>query len=141
MSTLKFGYISFGGFKLFVAPEDYSLTFIGSKSQPIVTSTGVILDVGYGFRGFQAGGYIPNNDGSQLNAMEALVAARLAADNPQPITVLDTVYPGGKSWTGFFELPMIKTGTVDASAFFNLPSSYMMDKTTLNFYSTTVERF
>jgi hypothetical protein len=134
-TTVKFGSISFGGFKLFALPENYQVTSIGNKSKPIARAGGTILDVGYGYRGFTIRTYVEN--AGTVIAIDAYAKSRL--QSALPITVVDTLYPGGKTWSGFFEVPIVSAGKVDFSNTLGLPSALMLDETTLTFYSIAEE--
>ena len=134
-TTVKFGYISFGGFKLFALPENYQVTSIGNKSKPIARAGGSILDVGYGYRGFTIRTYI--EDAGIILSIDEYAKEKLTSATP--ITVTDTLYPGGKTWSGFFEIPIVSAGKVDFSNTLGLPSALMLDETTLNFYSIDEE--
>ncbi len=134
-TTVKFGYISFGGFKLFALPENYQVISMGNKSKPIARANGSILDVGYGYRGFTLRTYI--EDSGVIASLDDYAKSKLTSATP--ITVTDTLYPGGKTWSGFFEVPIISAGKVDFSNTLGLPSALMLDETTLSFYSIEEE--
>lgn len=134
-TTVNFGYISFGGFKLFALPEDYQVTSIGNKSKPIPRANGTVLDIGYGYRGFVLKSYV--QDASVVASMDNYAKSRLLLD--LPIVVTDTLYPGGKTWAGFFELPIISSGKVNTSNILNLPSAIMLNELQLTFYSIQEE--
>ena len=135
ITTVKFGYISFGGFKLFALPENYQVTSIGNKSKPIARANGSILDVGYGYRGFTMRTYV--EDAGVVASIDTY--AKTALSSATPITVTDTLYPGGKTWSGFFEVPITTSGKVDFSNTLGLPSALMLNEITLNFYSIDEE--
>lgn len=134
-TTVNFGYISFGGFKLFALPEDYQVTSIGNKSKPIPRANGTVLDIGYGYRGFLLKSYV--EDAGVIASMDSYVKTRVSTGSP--ITVTDTLYPGGKTWSGFFELPIISSGKVDYANNFGLPSALMLNELQLTFYSIEEE--
>lgn len=132
---LSFGYISFSTFKIFAFPENYQILANGNKSKPISRAGGSIIDVGYGHYGFSVSGSIL--DAYLAKDIHEYAKAQLVANNP--ITVVDTLYPGGKTWSGFFELPIISSGQVSTNGNLNLPINLLMNDLQLTFYSLEPE--
>lgn len=132
---VSFGYVSFGGFSIFALPENYQVTASGNKSKPISRAGGTIMDVGYGHYGFTLSGHVLN--AATVKDMNEYVKTQL--ENNTAITVTDTLYPGGKVWLGFFELPIVSSGQVITGGIMNLPSSILFNDTQLNFYSLEPE--
>ena len=131
---LQFGSISFGGFRLFALPENYQVIATGNKSKPIPRAGGTILDIGYGYLGFNIRTSV--HSGSTVAAIDDYAKGRLASGTP--ISVVDTLYPGGKTRSGFFELAIQSTGSTSAGVF-GLPSDLMLEDISLTFYSIEEE--
>lgn len=132
---LSFGHISFGGFKLFALPENYQVIVIGNKSKPISRAGGSIMDVGYGHYGFSVSSSVL--DAYIAKDIHEYAKSQLEANTP--ITVVDTLYPGGKTWSGFFELPILSSGQVGTAGVMNLPINMLMNDLQLTFYSLEPE--
>lgn len=129
-TVIKFGYIQFGGYKLFATPENYQTYTIGTKSQPIPRANGSILDINYGYKGFNIKSHVL--DGAKVNAIANYIQSQL--NTGSPISVSDTLYPGGTSWSGFFE-PLTTTGQVVSGGLYGLPANLMLEEISLTFYS------
>jgi hypothetical protein len=132
---ISYGYVTIGGVKLYATPDDYALFDRGSKSQIIATSKGGILDVGFGVTGFTVNGWVL--DASSIVNLDNI--AKNALNSGTPISVTDTIYPGGKSWTGFLERPVIKTGQAFSGGSLGLPENIMLSAVPITFFSSTIE--
>lgn len=132
--TIRYGYVTIAGQKLFVKPEDYTLTSFGTKTQLVPTANGYFLDVGKGFYGFTIRTLIYN--ASIITTIEN--AASNALKNKSPMSVTDTVYPGGKSWSGYVDLPVVKTGSLLTSSMFGMPANLATEAIEISFIDTTL---
>jgi hypothetical protein len=109
MGQVQFGYLQFnGGTKFYVEDGDYNLITNGSTTEFIPTARGLVLDLGYAQMGFEAKCSTVN--ASAIGNLTSMATSALASKTP--ITVVDTVYPGGKTWTGFIRLPIFGAGAV-----------------------------
>lgn len=133
---IKYGYIQAGGVTLYATPDSYRVIEVGTKTQSIPTATGVVLDIGYGFLGFEVVVY--HQDASVFATLDN--ATKTALTSGVPMSVQDTIYPGGKTWSGFFQRPIVKAGSVLANGTFGLPDRLMLDGVQLSFVSVDIER-
>lgn len=129
---LAYNTITIGGVKMYVEPENYQMTSEGQGSTIVATSSGIILDLGYVREGFQATGYI--TDADSVNTLINL--AKSALTNKTPISVVDNVYPGGKTWTGFLRLPIGARGSMRNTGINTLPANVMVESVDVAFFSS-----
>jgi hypothetical protein len=132
---ISFGYLLIGGNKYYVEPENYSITVDGETTNFVGTSKGLILDLGYARLGFQA--QILNQDAMKIVALETLAKSAIASQTP--IEVVDTVYPGGRNWSGFFKLPIQGAGAVKYTGTAQLPEYVSTSPVTINFFNAEME--
>lgn len=131
---ISYGYMDIAGHRLFVKPEDYTLISFGTKTQLVPTAKGYFVDVGKGFYGFTIRSIVYN--ASIIASIEN--AAVDALSSKQPMSVNDTVCPGGRSWTGYIELPVIKTGSLNSGGSFGLPGGLAPEACEISFIDVEV---
>lgn len=96
------------GNSYFVSPNEYNFYYEGETSRMIPSSNGTILDISYARPCFNATLYL--SDASAVLAFQE--QARNAIANNTPIQIQDTVYPGGRTWSGYFKLPIVSKGSM-----------------------------
>jgi len=128
--------LNINGTDYFVSPEDYTYGVEGSPSSLVTSSGGYIIDVGYVRETFTAR-IIAINPSEVLNLQTTAITA---ITNGTPITVVDNVYPGGKTWTGYFRLPIISNGSMKAPFTLGLGIDIMITPITVGFFNLNLER-
>jgi hypothetical protein len=133
MTYLQHGYVQIAGTKIFALPENYQIISKGNKSNIIPRIGESLFDPGYGFLGFSIRGKLIGQD----TGLNIISAAQNALQTATPLLVSDTLYPGGRSWVGFIELPVIFSGQTFYNGLLNVPK--VIDDISLTFYSSTPE--
>lgn len=134
-NIIKAGYISIGNLKLYVEPENYSTFIVGNKTEILPTSKGFFIKTGYGRQGFR----ISTNvfDASLIDDLESVAINALKSGSP--ITATDTLHPGGKTWSGFIDLPIVTTGTAHNTGISYLPQKMTFGNIEISFTNTKFE--
>lgn len=132
--TEPFGKLQIYGNNYYVQPEDYQVIMEGEPSRLLPSSNSYIMDVGYVRLGFTAKLTILN--GSDVTTLQTNIINSIKAKSPT--IVYDSVYPGGKTWYGFFKAPVVIGGVMKGSRF-GLPADLNVTPVTVTFYSSSME--
>lgn len=133
---MMFGKLRIYDIDYFVDVNDYEVIYDGDSSKLLASSGATVIDVGYVRPGFTAKLYI--KDPSQIKGLQDNIRSSLISQSPT--MVIDTVYPGDRTWYGFFQSPIIRNGTIKTNGNFGLPDSLYTNAVTVTFYSSTLER-